>query len=391
MKVINSFFKNYKLVLSISIIIIFFGIYLRTLNYGFIHDDFDLVRKNWDEAIDTFLYGVHFRPLWYLSYPLVNHFFGPNAFVHHLLSLVLHLVNLALAYYIFKKLLNKDKALFVVFFWTLLPQNSFQISWISNKNDLLMTFFLLLSFNLAINHKLKSSLVFYILAFLSKVTCLFYPLIYFTKFGFGNSKSIKVISVFIFIFVFLISYLALLNGDLQSHIKELSFPLRIFNHAKNFFMGWCLLIFPIPLFKNIFIGIIYLIFICTSFIIIFNSFKLEKHSILLLLICFSLSIPLSINYEIRTTYTLSLFLIAALISIIDIRKLNIIKHFKFFIIVIFSSFIIYGTYTSYLVTNNFKSSQYDINGKEYRKDNFYLNYFYLEFRLFQINLINKIL
>ena len=155
-------------------------------------------------------------------------------------------------------------------------------------------------------------------------------------------------------------------------------------------MGWCLLIFPVPLFKNIFIGIIYLIFICTSFIIIFNSFKLEKHSILLLLICFSLSIPLSINYEIRTTYALSLFLIAALISFIDIRKLNIIKHFKFFIIVIFSSFIIYGTYTSYLVTNNFKSNQFDINGKEYRKDNFYLNYFYLEFRLFQMNLINKI-
>ena len=389
MKVINFFFKNYKLVLFISIIIIFFGIYLRTLNYGFIQYDFDL-EKNWDEAIDTFLYGVHFRPLWYLSYPLVNHFFGPNAFVHHLLSLVLHLVNLALAYYIFKKLLNKDKALFVVFFWTLLPQNSFQISWISNKNDLLMTFFLLLSFNLAINNKLKNSLVFYILAFLSKVTCLFYPLIYFTKFGFGNSKSIKIISVFIFIFVFLISYLALLNGDLQSHIKELSFPLRVINHAKNFFMGWCLLIFPVPLFKNIFIGIIYLIFICTSFIIIFNSFKLEKHSILLLLICFSLSIPLSINYEIRTTYALSLFLIAALISFIDIRKLNIIKHFKFFIIVIFSSFIIYGTYTSYLVTNNFKSNQFDINGKEYRKDNFYLNYFYLEFRLFQMNLINKI-
>ena len=125
--------------------------------------------------------------------------------------------------------------------------------------------------------------------------------------------------------------------------------------------------------------------------VIMKSFNIEKNSILLIIISFAISIPLSINYEIRTTYTLSLFVIASLISLINIEKLDLIKYSKYFKIIIFTSFTIYGTYTSYFVTNNFKSNQYDINGKEYSKDNFYLNYFYLGFRLFQIDLLNKIL
>ena len=391
MKILNFIFDNCKIILSVSLILIFSVIYLRTLNFGFINDDFDLVRNSWNEAIDTFLNGVHFRPLWYLSFPLINYFFGPSAFVHHLLNLVLHITNLLLAFYIFKKILNAEKALIIVFFWTLVPQISFQISWVSNRNDLLMTLFLLISLNLALHDKIKSSLLIYILAFLSKVTCLFYPLVYFTKFGLGNSKSVKVISFILFIIVFLISYFALQNGELQSHIAELSIPMRIVNHAKNFVMGWILLIFPIPFFKNIFIIFVNLVFLFTSMYVIMKSFNIEKNSILLIIISFAISIPLSINYEIRTTYTLSLFVIASLISLINIEKLDLIKYSKYFKIIIFTSFTIYGTYTSYFVTNNFKSNQYDINGKEYSKDNFYLNYFYLGFRLFQIDLLNKIL
>jgi hypothetical protein len=390
MKVVNFFLKNYNKILIILAIIIFFTIYLRTLNFGFVNDDFDLVNNSWSEAIETFLYGVHFRPLWYLSFPLINHFFGPNAFIHHLFNLILHLANLIIAYYVFKKLVNSEKALFIIFFWTFFPQISFQISWISNRNDLLMTFFLLLSFNLAVNNKLNSSLIVYLLAFLSKVTCLFYPLVYLTKFGFGYSKKIKIISFLIFLLVFLISYLALQNGELQSHMAELSYPIRIFNHIKNFMMGWFILIFPLPFFENIFVAFIYLIFISTSFFVILKTFIIEKSSILFLLICFTLSIPLSINYELRTTYVLSLFVVATLISFIDIKKLNLLSYNKQIKIVIFLSFLIYGVFTSILVTNNFKSDQFNIYGNEHRVDNFYLNNFYSEFRLFQIKLLNKI-
>ena len=39
--------------------------------------------------------------------------------------------------------------------------------------------------------------------------------------------------------------------------------------------------------------------------------------------------------------------------------------------------------------NNFKSNQFDIYGKEYRVDNFYLNYFHLNFRMFQIRILDK--
>ena len=116
MRIINLFFNNYKKILPIITIIIFFGIYLRTLSFGFINDDFNLIRPTISQAFNRSLDGEHFRPLWYLSFPIVNYFFGPNAFVHHLLSLVLHLINLYLAYSIFKKILNKEKALLIIFF-----------------------------------------------------------------------------------------------------------------------------------------------------------------------------------------------------------------------------------------------------------------------------------
>ena len=147
--------------------------------------------------------------------------------------------------------------------------------------------------------------------------------------------------------------------------------------------------FPLPFFKNILIGMIFLIFILTSIFIIIRSFKIEKNSMLLGLISLTLSIPLSINYELRTTYTLSLFVIATLISLIDLKILNLIKYIKVLKVIIFSSFLIYGTYTSFHMTNNFKSNQFDIYGKEYRVDNFYLNYFHLNFRMFQIRILNK--
>ena len=125
MKIFDYIFDNYKIILAVSLILILSGIYLRTLNFGFINDDFDLVRNSWDEAIDTFLNGVHFRPLWYLSFPFINYFFGPSAFIHHLLNLVLHLTNLLLAFYIFKKILNAKKALIIIFFLDTCTTNFF--------------------------------------------------------------------------------------------------------------------------------------------------------------------------------------------------------------------------------------------------------------------------
>ena len=94
MKIINLFFNNYKKILPIITIFIFFGIYLRTLSFGFINDDFNLIRPTISQAFNRILDGEHFRPLWYLSFPIVNYFFGPNALVHHLFSLVLHLIKL---------------------------------------------------------------------------------------------------------------------------------------------------------------------------------------------------------------------------------------------------------------------------------------------------------
>jgi len=250
-----------------------------------------------------------------------------------------------------------------------------------------MNFFILLSFHLALNNKIKTSLAIYFLAFLAKVTCIFYPLIYLVKFGFGFSKKIKIISFILLIVTLLITIFSTLQGQLQPHIAELSFPIRILNHIKNFIVGWITLFFPIPFFPNFFIALLYLIFISTVFFIIYRSFKIHRFSLLLMMICFVISITLSINYQLRITYTLSLFLVATLISFIDFNKLNLLSYNKFLKIIIFLFFLIYGASSSVLTTNKFKSNQFDISGEMYIMNDFYLNDFYGKFRSFQIKIL----
>jgi len=387
MKIVNFFINHYKILILICILSLIFGNYLRVLNFGFINDDFDLVGKSLDEVIKSSIYGMHFRPIWYFSFFLIDYIFSPGAFAHHFTNITLHLINLIFAYHIFKKLFDKQKALLIVFFWTFLPQLVFQIVWISGKNDLLMNFFILLSFHLALNNKIKTSLAIYFLAFLAKVTCIFYPLIYLVKFGFGFSKKIKIISFILLIVTLLITIFSTLQGQLQPHIAELSFPIRILNHIKNFIVGWITLFFPIPFFPNFFIALLYLIFISTVFFIIYRSFKIHRFSLLLMMICFVISITLSINYQLRITYTLSLFLVATLISFIDFNKLNLLSYNKFLKIIIFLFFLIYGASSSVLTTNKFKSNQFDISGEMYIMNDFYLNDFYGKFRSFQIKIL----
>jgi len=106
MKIVNFFINHYKILILICILSLIFGNYLRVLNFGFINDDFDLVGKSLDEVIKSSIYGMHFRPIWYFSFFLIDYIFSPGAFAHHFTNITLHLINLIFAYHIFKKLFD---------------------------------------------------------------------------------------------------------------------------------------------------------------------------------------------------------------------------------------------------------------------------------------------
>ena len=75
------------------LIIIFFGICLilnsfhSILSFGYGLDDYYLVSRSFKEAfIKNFEIGqIHFRPIWYLSYPLTNIISNSSSF-HHFIS-----------------------------------------------------------------------------------------------------------------------------------------------------------------------------------------------------------------------------------------------------------------------------------------------------------------
>ena len=151
------------------------------------------IRKPFLYLKDIFLGTYHsgsgealnfYRPLATLSFALDYHFWQLNAFGYHLSNVILHLFSGILLFLLLKQIFNQTSlsiltaALFLVH-----PINSEAVSYVSNRTDLLMLFFFLLSFYLYIFYRqrgrkylLIGSVVAYILCILSKEMGLVLPL-----------------------------------------------------------------------------------------------------------------------------------------------------------------------------------------------------------------------
>ena len=128
---------------------------------------------------------------------------------------------------------------------------------------------------MATNFKMKTSLGFYILSFLSKPTCIFFPIIYLTNLGFKSTKKIKIIAIIILLITILISGLAASVGTLQPHIAELSVYLRVLNAIKNLIIGWITIFYPLPFFPNYLIAAIYTLFISLVIYVLLKTYKIK--------------------------------------------------------------------------------------------------------------------
>jgi protein O-mannosyl-transferase len=163
------------------------AIYLPVSHYGFsIFDDNDYVSENFTVqnglnwggiqwAFTTF-HASNWHPLTWISHELDCQLFGLNAGAHHVVNLLFHAANAALLFILLLRLLNDFwTSAFVAALFAWHPLHVESVAWISERKDVLSTFFALLTLLAYIKYARENSyrsfwlaLVFFALALLSK-------------------------------------------------------------------------------------------------------------------------------------------------------------------------------------------------------------------------------
>ena len=132
-------------------------VYWRVQNYDFVNfDDGDYVTGNrhvqggitnanviW--ALTTFHAG-NWHPLTWLSHMLDYQLFGLKAGMHHLINLLIHMANSILLFFVFKRMTGAMwRSAFVAALFALHPLHVESVAWISERKDVLSTFFWMLT------------------------------------------------------------------------------------------------------------------------------------------------------------------------------------------------------------------------------------------------------
>ena len=178
----------------------------------------------------TDYYFKLYHPIVTLTYMIEYRFFGEDAYIYHLDNLLLHLFNVFLVFFIFKKL---TKSLLVSYIVTLLfaihPTRVETVFWISSRKDTVFTLFYLFSILSYIkiyeSKRTKTflflSLISFVLACMSKPMAVTLPatiiLIDFCYGKFDFKKSLKYVPFIVVAFVFC---LITVHGYYNEYQKE---------------------------------------------------------------------------------------------------------------------------------------------------------------------------
>ena len=172
----------------------------------------------------------HYHPLTLVSLMIDFQIDGMNPFVFHLTNLILHLLNILLVF-VFIKLLSKNYlvAFFSAAFFALHPMNAESVVWVTERKNLLFSFFFLLSLIQYLRYSSTNksrnyyfSFLLFIIAVLSKGIAIVLPLVLIAVDYVNHRKLIsrKVIFEKIpFLIVALIFGLVAINANLGNTIK----------------------------------------------------------------------------------------------------------------------------------------------------------------------------
>jgi len=108
-----------------------------------IQEDFTLENIIW--AFTT-IHASNWHPLTWLSHMLDHHFYGMNSGWHHLTNLFLHIANTLLLFLVFRKMTGcLWQSGFVAGLFALHPLHVESVAWVSERKDVLSTFFWMLT------------------------------------------------------------------------------------------------------------------------------------------------------------------------------------------------------------------------------------------------------
>lgn len=130
--------------------------YMPCLTAGFVNiDDNQYVTENllirdlsWSGIHRLFsrFYAANYHPLTGLSNALEYHWFGLKPYPYHLFNLVLHMLNSLLVYVLGRQLLKQwQSAMVLALLFAVHPLRVESVAWISERKDVLYSFFLLLA------------------------------------------------------------------------------------------------------------------------------------------------------------------------------------------------------------------------------------------------------
>ena len=146
-----------EIMVCLLLFIVTLAVYWQDRNHSFVNlDDGLYVTANYHVRAGLSLEGVkwalteteaaNWHPLTRLSHMLDVQLFGMNAGAHHMTSMYFHLLNTLLLFFVFKKMTGcLWQSAFVAALFSLHPLHVESVAWVSERKDVLSTFFWLLT------------------------------------------------------------------------------------------------------------------------------------------------------------------------------------------------------------------------------------------------------
>ncbi|MEO6387370.1 MAG: hypothetical protein ABIT16_05305 [Croceibacterium sp.] len=291
-------------------------LHARSLGFGYFDDDYYQDSQTWQTVVEAIKSDPQFRPIFWLLFPLTSSALGNTPFAHHLVNHALHLANCVLAFFVLRPRIGERRAGIAVLAWNMLPQLAFSLGWIAERNDPLFTIFLLSSILLHDQGHKWLAWPMAVGSFLSKVTAVAFPLAFATKYGLRRYPGDRAAGLTLFATFAIVSFAAAHDDGLQSHLQGLGWAMLALNAVKNFILAIVTWWVPIPFLGGpLEIAGWVLCLAATGWLLIVHG-KRDAQIVSLALIALLLALPCAKTPQLRITYTMSLFIVAAVVGAI---------------------------------------------------------------------------